>query len=911
MSALLSTIDRDRFIAEWGPIINYNEGQFSTYLLFRSGVINNNLFSRFFEDLMNKNVRTYLTLLLSEQKTAFLQQLTEATQNYATHNNVKIVTYVNEAEEWFDITSNHVKLKSKVVNKMIKVVNKFKAAEALDILPTCPTPAYTRTTTNRRPAVKRKSTALCKRPKIEVEATNNTTSLPPVLTSTNLNLSRSAVIPSIILPTRYNDPIPLATTSMATTQSFSFVSQSNEPKNHLDTIQSNQSINTSFTPSFQTSTHIPSISLQRINNDPTPPINTAVPTAQSSSLVNQSNESTNSIVIQQSNQSENTSPTSLNNKDSTNNRNNSIFKLVDDLESSTFSELQFIETNVQRTKERLKALFTNARKLLNTSTVSSTITNYDFENTLDFFDLRNDIINVGTPIKASCGINDTEIELTKRSSDQGRNVITINDCVMASSGIDVTDDLESAKPSSDQGDHAIIINDCAKAPSDGSSSSDSTKQNIIPVVFRTTSFPWCLKLLNYIAKPSKSSRKTIDLKESTTSSYHQNRGVSNVATKVQYARLVNEKILTEFIDGTLRAKVKGGEVWGWVDPNMKLQQTENIIVSVLPTSLEDESCSSVSHAALQLISTNHLLMAATLDIIDILNRNRSISSENNTGGVFLRSSLVCELLLQMRYGRNEKIGICLPLQDILFSFTELHDNNPMTSISDGVQKLFSLMTENHDPSMKKLGDEFLRLDVSYRFKVKCKCLLETTTIVKEKSFNSHCLRADNRNPDFLKGLQDYIMNRQPQLGECNICQERKIESVDYTISHAPKMLFIEIGHLFGKDFEMNSPNMLCFETVDGGKMYDLQTSVAEKQRYRGRSERYSLRFADVLSGVVLQIEGSKIEKVETVLGHKLPSLLIYHQRDACNSMLEELTNRATNLKNNERKMAYQTWPKIF
>ena len=162
MSALLSTIDRDRFIAEWGPIINYNEGQFSTYLLFRSGVINNNLFSRFFEDLMNKNVRTYLTLLHSEQKTAFLQQLTEATQNYATHNNVKIVTYVNEAEEWFDITSNHVKLKSKVVNKMIKVVNKFKAAEALDILPTCPTPAYTRTTTNRRPAVKRKSTSFCK-----------------------------------------------------------------------------------------------------------------------------------------------------------------------------------------------------------------------------------------------------------------------------------------------------------------------------------------------------------------------------------------------------------------------------------------------------------------------------------------------------------------------------------------------------------------------------------------------------------------------------------------------------------------------------------------------------------------------------------------------------------------------------
>ena len=183
MSALLSTIDRDRFIAEWGPIINYNEGQFSTYLLFRSGVINNNLFSRFFEDLMNKNVRTYLTLP-PDQKTAFLQQLTEATQNYATHNNVKIVTYVNEAEEWFDITSNHVKLKSKVVNKMIKVVNKFKAAEALDILPT---PAYTRTTTNRRPAVKRKSTALCKRPKIEDEATNNTTSLPHVLTSNNLN----------------------------------------------------------------------------------------------------------------------------------------------------------------------------------------------------------------------------------------------------------------------------------------------------------------------------------------------------------------------------------------------------------------------------------------------------------------------------------------------------------------------------------------------------------------------------------------------------------------------------------------------------------------------------------------------------------------------------------------------------
>lgn len=128
----------EAYINEWGPIMEYDDSSFRNYYLFHSGITNNNSFSTFYDQLMSSNIKSYNDITNLKGKTQFLLKLTQALQGFAVSNNLKIVTYVGEASSWFDITANTDKIKSKIVNKIGKLIKTLTAQGIL--IP--PSPAF-------------------------------------------------------------------------------------------------------------------------------------------------------------------------------------------------------------------------------------------------------------------------------------------------------------------------------------------------------------------------------------------------------------------------------------------------------------------------------------------------------------------------------------------------------------------------------------------------------------------------------------------------------------------------------------------------------------------------------------------------------------------------------------------------
>jgi hypothetical protein len=132
----------NNLILEWGPIILYDDTTFRNYLMFQSGVSNSNHFSHFYDNLINNNINDYNSIPPSanKRKTSFLLSLASQLSNFAVTHQLKIVTWVGPAENWFDITHNLTKIKSKVVNKIGK---KNKELLQASILSTPITSTYT------------------------------------------------------------------------------------------------------------------------------------------------------------------------------------------------------------------------------------------------------------------------------------------------------------------------------------------------------------------------------------------------------------------------------------------------------------------------------------------------------------------------------------------------------------------------------------------------------------------------------------------------------------------------------------------------------------------------------------------------------------------------------------------------
>jgi len=161
----------------------------------------------------------------------------------------------------------------------------------------------------------------------------------------------------------------------------------------------------------------------------------------------------------------------------------------------------------------------------------------------------------------------------------------------------------------------------------------------VPVVFYPTMHKWNKKLVDILAKPSKSLRKVHQFANAEVIQYHSTRNIDTTMcySLLEYTSFINKQLL---LDGKVKQPI---EKLLTTQKKSHGKQSEKVAI-VLPTVLQANTCSIVTHVALQIIATNHFIMIRLLDLLDQYSYQTMIELDWPVTSPYPSSSLTCELL---------------------------------------------------------------------------------------------------------------------------------------------------------------------------------------------------------------------------------------------------------------------------
>jgi len=322
----------------------------------------------------------------------------------------------------------------------------------------------------------------------------------------------------------------------------------------------------------------------------------------------------------------------------------------------------------------------------------------------------------------------------------------------------------------------------------------------IPVVMIATNDKWNDKLIDYLTKPSKSSRKIAYVPVDVITAYLLTLHIDNVYDGIEHACFINDSILAEFIvsTGEIRKKTSSFEPYSNIinKTGFKSAQKNISFPLALPAVLQINTCSAETQVIFQLLATNHIIMREIVKIIDDFNREGFISSVwTSTTKPYPTFSLILELLLRLRYGRSRNFGLgknMLPLLKVL-------EGQQPPTLSAGIDEIFELMMpelnsflstpENFakcNPIVKRLFTSYFTLTHKFH----CSCSNEQ---ICNKMSDSDCFRwtmaVDTETVNIVQYLTSKVKSMHRTLFFCEKCN-RPCQGDNVVIERASMSTFL-------------------------------------------------------------------------------------------------------------------------